>query len=84
MSNDYEDIKARLTILERENEALKNALGAFAVGLDKVSQTQANQTDVIEGLVTANETQAHYLKRLVENTEKHNELLKRLLENKGD
>ena len=84
MSNGEENLKARIEALEQEIETLKNALGAFAVGLDKVSQTQANQTDVMEGLVRANETQALYLKRLVENTELHNELLKKLLENKDD
>lgn len=75
--------ESRIRSLEQQIETLKTVLGGFAVGLDKVSQAQANQTDVIEGLVQANETQAHYLKRLVENTEKNNELLKRFLE-KGD
>jgi len=80
MADGDENIKARLTELEREIESLKSTLGAFAIGLDKVSQTQANQTHVIEGLVAASEMQAQYMKRLVENTEKHNELLKLLLE----
>lgn len=84
MTDREEDIKTRLKELEEEIETLKSTLAAFAVGLDKVSQTQANQTHVIEGLVTASETQAQYMKRLVENTEKHNELLKLLLEKNSD
>lgn len=83
MSVDYEEIKARLAALERENETLKSALGSLALGLDKVSQIQVNQTYVLDGLVKASETQAQYLKRLVENTEKQNELMKLFLEKKN-
>jgi hypothetical protein len=84
MSNDNENLKARIAALEKEIEELKSTLGFFAVGLDKVSQTQVNQMYVIEGLVKASEMQAQYMKRLVENTEKHTELLKLLLEKKDN
>ncbi|MBI5825306.1 MAG: hypothetical protein HZB18_14855 [Chloroflexi bacterium] len=79
MSNDT-DNEARIKALEQQINLLKNALGSFALGLDKVSQVQAGQTGVIGGLVQANETQAQYLKKLSEDIEKNNELLKRLLE----
>jgi hypothetical protein len=84
MPKDDRNHEARIRSLEQQIETLKNVLGNFAVGLDKVSQAQADQTDVIEGLLEANETQAHYLKRLVENSEENNGLLRRLLEKKDD
>lgn len=82
--SDDEYLKSRITELEQEIESIKSVLGAFAVGLDKVSQVQANQTGVIEGLVQTSELQAQYMQKLVENTEKHNELLNLLLERKND
>jgi len=63
-SNDKK-LKARISALEQDIENLKNALGVFAVGVDKVSQIQANQMDALEGLVSANEAQAKYIKSLV-------------------
>ena len=84
MSDDDENLKARIASLEEEIASLKSTLGAFGIGLDKVSQIQEIQTEVIDGLVNANAMQAHYLKRLVENTELHNELLKRLLGKEAD
>lgn len=82
--SDDEKFKARITELEEQVASLKNVVGAFAIGLDKVSQIQANQTSVIEGLVKAGQSQATYLKQLVENTELNNKLLKRLLESKNE
>ncbi|MBI5933452.1 MAG: hypothetical protein HY867_07055 [Chloroflexi bacterium] len=70
-NKDYEN---RIKSLEQEINQLKHALGQFAVGLDKVSQVQANQTSVIAGLIQATETQAHVLKKLVDNTNRNNEL----------
>lgn len=73
--SESKDFESRINDLEAEINLLKSALGQFAVGLDKVSQVQANQTNVIGGLIQANETQAHVLKRLVDNTERNNELI---------
>lgn len=84
MLENQSEHELRIKTLEQEIEVLKNVLGSFALGLDKVSQIQENQTSVIEGLVQANEAQVYYLKSLIENTEQNNELLRRLLENNED
>lgn len=75
MPTEKEDYENRIKSLEQEVNLLKKALGQFANGLDKVSQVQANLTVVTEGLIQANETNAHLLKRLVDTSERNNKLV---------
>lgn len=74
MPNDKK-LEDRIEQLEKQVETLKSVLGNFAVGLDKVSQIQANNTDAIEELVEASAAQVKYLKKLVDNTSTNNKLL---------
>ncbi|MBI5022544.1 MAG: hypothetical protein HZB59_14005 [Ignavibacteriales bacterium] len=74
MTNDKK-LEDRIQQLEEQVESLKGALGNFAVGLDKVSQIQSNNTGAIEELVEASASQVKYLKKLVDNTAANNKLL---------
>ena len=76
---DNKHLEHRIKSLEHEVESLKNALGNFAFGLDKVSQIQANHTGAIEELTEASAAQVKYLKKLDSNTSKTNRLLSDVL-----
>jgi septal ring factor EnvC (AmiA/AmiB activator) len=76
---DDKHLEDRIKSLEHQVETLKHALGSFAVGLDKVSQIQANHTGAIEELTQASAAQVKYLKKLDGNTNKTNRLLSDVL-----
>ena len=78
------DYELRIKVLEKEVDLLKTVLGQMAVGFDKLSQVQANQTDVMESLIQAKNKELPLLKGLIDTGETTKKMLSQLLKKSSE
>lgn len=77
------DTDARMRELQKQIDDLKRAMGIFANGLDRNSQIQASQSEVMERLVEGNENHTKALRKLMNKIDESHRLLRALSSGKG-